>query len=183
MMKTKLMMSAIFILAFGFSGMAQKTLYDFKVKTIEGKDFDLSGLKGKKVLIVNVASKCGLTPQYEDLQKLYETYGGKDFAILGFPANNFMNQEPGTNEEIMEFCDSRYGVTFQMMDKISVKGNDIHPLYQWLTQKSQNGVLDADVSWNFQKFMVDENGSLVDFASPREKPFSDKIIAWIKGSN
>lgn len=162
--------------------MAQKTLYDFKVKTIEGKDFDLSSLKGKKVLIVNVASKCGLTPQYEELQKLYETYGGKNFVILGFPANNFMNQEPGSNQEIMEFCESKYGVTFQMMDKISVKGKDIHPLYEWLTQKSQNGVLDAEVSWNFQKFMVDENGRLIDFAPPREKPFSDKIVAWIKGS-
>lgn len=162
--------------------MAQKTLYDFNVKTIEGKAFDLNSLKGKKVLIVNVASKCGLTPQYEELQKLYYTYGGKNFEILGFPANNFMNQEPGTNEEIMEFCESRYGVTFQMMDKISVKGKDIHPLYQWLTQKSENGVLDAEVTWNFQKFMVDENGRVVDFAPPREKPFSDKILAWIKGN-
>jgi len=181
-MMTKFIMTTLFVLAIGFSSMAQKTLYDFKVKTIEGKDFDLTSLKGKKVLIVNVASKCGLTPQYEELQKLYDTYGGKNFAILGFPANNFMNQEPGTTEEIMEFCESRYGVTFQMMDKISVKGKDIHPLYHWLTQKSENEVLDAEVTWNFQKFMVDENGRVVDFAPPREKPFSDKILAWIKGN-
>lgn len=181
-MKAKLIMTSLLLMVIGYSSMAQKTLYDFKVKTIEGKDFDLSSLKGKKVLIVNVASKCGLTPQYEELQKLYETYGGKNFVILGFPANNFMNQEPGSNQEIMEFCESKYGVTFQMMDKISVKGKDIHPLYEWLTQKSQNGVLDAEVSWNFQKFMVDENGRLIDFAPPREKPFSDKIVAWIKGS-
>jgi glutathione peroxidase len=178
----KMIMSAILIFSLGFSAMAQKTLYDFKVKTIEGKDYDLSNLKGKKVLIVNVASKCGLTPQYEDLQKLYDTYRDKNFVILGFPANNFMNQEPGSNEEIMEFCDSKYGVTFQMMDKISVKGDDIHPLYKWLTQKSQNGVLDAEVSWNFQKFMIDEKGYLVDFAPPREKPLSEKIVAWITGS-
>jgi len=156
-----------------------KTLHDFKVKTISGEDFELSQLKGKKVLIVNTASRCGLTPQYEQLQELYEKYGGERFTILGFPANNFLNQEPGTNEEIAAFCKTNFGVTFPMMEKISVKGNDMHPLYQWLTQKSQNGVLDAEVSWNFQKFMVDENGHVVDYASPRKKPMSDKIVNWI----
>lgn len=156
-----------------------KTLHDFKVKAITGETYDLSQLKGKKVLIVNTASKCGLTPQYAQLQELYEKYGGDKFTIIGFPANNFMNQEPGTNEEIAEFCETNYGVTFPMMEKISVKGKDMHPLYQWLTQKSQNGVLDAEVSWNFQKFMVDENGHVVDYASPREKPLSDKIVNWI----
>jgi len=157
-----------------------KSFYDFKVKTIDGVNYDLSQLKGKKVLVVNTASKCGLTPQYADLQKLYETYGGDKFVIIGFPANNFMSQEPGSNSEIKSFCTANYGVTFPMMEKISVKGDDIHPLYKWLTTKSENGVLDAEVSWNFQKFMIDENGKLVNFATPREKPLSDKIVNWLK---
>jgi len=157
-----------------------KSFYDFTVKTIDGVNYDLSQLKGKKVLVVNTASKCGLTPQYADLQKLYETYGGDKFVIIGFPANNFMSQEPGSNSDIKSFCTANYGVTFQMMEKISVKGDDIHPLYKWLTTKSENGVLDAEVSWNFQKFMIDENGRLVNFATPREKPLSDKIVNWLK---
>jgi len=178
-MKTTLSFFSLMLLtAFAF-GQA-KSFYDFKVKTIDGVDYDLSQLKGKKVLVVNTASKCGLTPQYADLQKLYETYGGKDFIIIGFPANNFLGQEPGNNSEIKSFCSANYGVTFPMMEKISVKGKDIHPLYKWLTNKSENGVLDADVSWNFQKFMIDEKGKLVDYASPREKPLSDKIVNWIK---
>ena len=159
---------------------AQKSLHDFTVETLEGQSFDMSQLKGKKVLVVNTASKCGLTPQYEILQELYEEFGGENFVIIGFPANNFMNQEPGTNEEIAEFCEKNYGVTFPMMAKISVKGDDIHPLYKWLTNKDENGVLDAKVSWNFQKFMVDENGKLVDFVPPKNSPKSDKIINWIK---
>ena len=159
----------------------QKTLHNFKVKTLYGDDFDFASLKGKKVLIVNTASKCGLTPQYEDLQKLYEKYGGDKFEIIGFPANNFMNQEPGTHEEIATFCKINYGVTFPMMEKISVKGKDIHPLYAWLTQKSENGVLDAKVGWNFQKFMVDEEGRVVDYAKPNTKPFDEKIVNWIEG--
>jgi glutathione peroxidase len=158
----------------------EKSFYDFQVRTIDGQDFDLASLKGKKVLVVNTASKCGYTPQYEDLQKLYETYGGEDFTIIGFPANNFMKQEPGSNAEIKEFCTVNYGVTFQMMEKISVKGDDIHPLYKWLTTKEENGVMDAPVKWNFQKFMIDENGKLVDFAAPGDKPFSEKIVSWIK---
>ncbi len=158
-----------------------KTLYDFKVTTLEGAPFDLSTLKGKKVLVVNTASKCGLTPQYDTLQKLYDTYRDRNFVIVGFPANNFSNQEPGTNSEIKEFCTRNYGVTFPMMSKISVKGEDIDPLYKWLTSKSMNGVLDAPVTWNFQKFMIDEQGKLVGFVSPKEKPDSEKIISWIEG--
>jgi len=169
------------VLFTGVSFSQVKTLYDFKSKTIDGKDFDFTQLKGKKVLIVNTASKCGFTPQYEDLQKLYETYGGEKFTIIGFPANNFLNQEPGSNEEIVEFCKKNYGVTFQMMEKISVKGDDIDPIYNWLTKKSENGVIDAPVKWNFQKFMIDEKGQLVDFAGTKEKPMSDKIVNWIKG--
>jgi len=156
-----------------------KTLHDFTVKTIEGESYQLSQLKGKKVMVVNTASKCGLTPQYETLEKLYKQYGGEKFVIIGFPANNFLSQEPGTNEEIRTFCSKNYGVTFPMMEKISVKGNDIHPLYKWLTSKAENGVVDAEISWNFQKFLIDENGKVVDFLSPREKPDSEKVISWL----
>ncbi|MFO7844297.1 MAG: glutathione peroxidase [Bacteroidales bacterium] len=158
-----------------------KSFYDFKVQTIDGENFDLSTLKGKKVLVVNTASKCGFTPQYEDLQKLYEKYKSKDFVIIGFPANNFMNQEPGSNQEIMQFCSTNYGVTFPMMAKISVKGDDIHPLYQWLTDKDQNRVMDSNVKWNFQKYMIDEEGNLVDMASSRTNPLDEQIINWIEG--
>ncbi len=154
--------------------------YSFDVKDIDGNEFDLSQLKGKKVLVVNTASKCGHTPQYEDLQKLYEKYGGDDFTIIGFPANNFMNQEPGSNDQIKEFCTSEFGVSFQMMSKISVKGDDIHPLYEWLTKKEHNGHEDAKVKWNFQKFMIDQEGNWVGYAKPGTKPFDNKIIDWIE---
>ncbi len=157
-----------------------KSLYDFKVKTLYGEEYDLSQLKGKKVLIVNTASKCGFTPQYADLQKLYELYGGKDFTIIGFPSNDFMNQEPGTNEEIASFCKVNYGVTFPMMEKISVKGKEMHPLYQWLTNKSENGVLDAKISWNFNKFLIGENGQVVKHLGSKTNPLSDEIIDWVK---
>ncbi len=160
-----------------------KTFHDFKVYDIYGDPFDLSDLKGKKVLVVNTASKCGLTSQYEELQLLYEKYGGDNFTVIGFPANNFQNQEPGTNEEIMQFCKANFGVEFPMMSKISVRGEDIHPLYKWLTQKTENGKFDAEITWNFQKFMIDEQGRVVDFASPREAPLSDKIINWISSAN
>lgn len=157
------------------------SFYDFDVQTIEGETFDLSTLKGKKVLVVNTASKCGFTPQYEDLQKLYEKYKSKNFVIIGFPANNFMNQEPGSNQDIMQFCSENYGVTFPMMSKISVKGDDIHPLYKWLTEKEQNGVMDSKVKWNFQKYMIDEKGNLVDVAYSKTNPLDDQIISWIEG--
>lgn len=177
-MKTlTLIFGLILITTLAFS---QKSFYDFKVKDIDGKDFDLSSLKGKKVLVVNTASKCGLTPQYKQLQSLFETYGGEKFTIIGFPANNFMKQEPGTDEEIAEFCEKNYGVTFQMMSKISVKGDDIHPLYKWLTSKSENGVLDSEVGWNFQKYLIDEKGNLVDMVAPKVKPDDDKVLGWLK---
>jgi len=152
--------------------------YDFKVKTLEGEDFDLSSLKGKKVMVVNTASKCGFTPQYKDLEMLYEKYQG-ELVIIGFPANNFANQEPGTASEIREFCTLNYGVTFPMMEKISVRGNDIHPLYKWLTSKDKNGIMDSEVKWNFQKYLIDENGKLVDVLYSRDKPESEKVIAWL----
>ncbi len=178
-MKIKIFISIILLSSMALN--AQDTnFYSFTVKTIDGEEISLSQFKGKKVLVVNVASKCGHTPQYEDLQKLYEEYGGDDFTIIGFPANNFLRQEPGTNEEIKEFCTINYGVTFPMMAKISVKGKDIHPLYEWLTKEENNGVMDAKVSWNFQKFMIDENGDLVDMVSPKRKPYDEKIIAWLQ---
>ncbi|MDY0102284.1 MAG: glutathione peroxidase [Lentimicrobium sp.] len=168
------------LLILSTAGFAQQNFHSFKTKTIDGKEFDLASLKGKKVLVVNTASKCGLTPQYKELEALYQKYKDDNFVIIGFPANNFMGQEPGTNEEIAEFCELNYSVTFPMMSKISVKGKDQDLIYKWLTEKNENGKIDADVSWNFQKFMIDEEGNLVDYASPREKPMSDKIVNWIE---
>jgi glutathione peroxidase len=156
--------------------------YSYTVKTIDGEDFALSQLKGKKVMVVNVASKCGLTPQYEQLQALYEQYKDRNFIIIGFPANNFGAQEPGTNKEIKEFCTGNYGVTFPMMAKISVKGDDIAPLYQWLTSKAANGHEDAEVQWNFHKFLIDENGQWVKSVAPRTLPTDEEIVAWIEGT-
>lgn len=158
---------------------SQTTFYDFTVKDINGEDFPLAQLKGKKVLVVNTASKCGLTPQYEGLQELFDQYGGEDFVIIGFPANNFARQEPGSNDEIASFCKINYGVTFPMMSKISVKGNDQHPLYQWLTSKEENGLEDSKVSWNFQKYMINENGQLVGHFNPKTKPSDEDLVAWI----
>ncbi len=179
-MKKTILAACLLVMVLGAIAQ-QKTLYDFKASTLGGDPFDLKSLKGKKVLVVNTASKCGLTPQYATLQKLYDTYKDRNFVIIGFPANNFNSQEPGTNSEIKEFCTKNYGVTFPMMSKISVKGEDIDPLYKWLTSKALNGVVDAEVQWNFQKFMINEQGQLVDFASPRDKPDSEKIISWIEG--
>lgn len=157
-----------------------ENIYQFKVKTLTDEDFDFSSLKGKKVMVVNTASKCGLTPQYEELQALYSEYKDKDFVIIGFPANNFAQQEPGTNSEIAEFCKLNYGVTFPMMSKISVKGDDMHPIYKYLTQKSKNGLDDSEVSWNFQKYLIDENGYLTKVIPPRTLPTDKTIIDWIK---
>ena len=178
-MRTFIIITTLILMNIAISAQDKKTLYDFKATTLEGAPFDLSSLKGKKVLIVNTASKCGFTPQYEQLEAVYKKYGGDHFVIIGFPANNFMSQEPGTNSEIREFCTKNYGVTFPMMSKISVKGKDIDPLYKWLTTKEENGVMDAPVKWNFQKFMIDENGHLVDFCPPGDKPDNEKIINWI----
>lgn len=179
------MKKLLFILSFLISTttvvQAQRSFHDFKTKTLTGEVFDFSSLKGKKIMIVNTASKCGLTPQYKDLEVLYNKYKDKGFVVIGFPANNFMNQEPGTAEEIAEFCEVNYGVTFPMMQKLSVKGNDQDPIYTWLTKKNLNGKLDSEVKWNFQKYLIDENGKLVDVIPPIEKPDSEKIIHWIEG--
>ncbi len=163
-----------------YSNAQTQSLYDFKVTTIDGKEFDLSELKGKKVLVVNVASKCGLTPQYEGLQALYDKYGDDDFTIVAFPANNFGEQEPGTENEIKSFCTLNYGVKFPMMSKISVKGDDMAPIYHFLTEKSKNGVMDSEVQWNFQKYLIDENGKLVKVLHPRTDPMSQEITEWIE---
>ena len=159
--------------------MNDQTIYQFEVEDITGKVFPLSNLQGKKVMIVNTASKCGLTPQYKELEALYQQYKDKDFVIIGFPANNFLKQEPGTNEEIATFCQVNYGVSFPMMSKISVKGKDMHPLYQFLTQKSKNGVMDSKVSWNFQKYLIGKDGHLEKVIDPKTLPNDPEVIQWI----
>lgn len=160
--------------------MAQQNIYQFKVQDLYGNTFDFASLKGKKVMIVNTASKCGFTPQYEDLQKLYDTYKDKNFVIVGFPANNFKKQEPGTDKEIAAFCKENYGVTFPMMSKISVKGKDMHPVYQFLTEKSKNGLEDSKVAWNFQKYLLNEKGELVKVIQPKTLPSDKEIVSWIE---
>ncbi|MFP4041643.1 MAG: glutathione peroxidase [Bacteroidales bacterium] len=169
---------------FAMTGITQnlenKSFHDFTMKDIDGNDIELSQFAGKKLLVVNTASKCGFTSQYEGLQEIYEKYGSENFTVIGFPANNFKNQEPGSNEEIKQFCSKNYGVTFPMMEKISVKGEDQHPLYQWLTQRKYNGKMDSKVKWNFQKYLIDEEGQLVDVFFSRTKPNSQKIVNWIE---
>ena len=160
-----------------------KTIFQFTVKNIEGVDFDFSSLKGKKVMIVNTASKCGLTPQYKKLQALYDKYGNEEFVIVGFPANNFLRQEPGSDEEIAAFCESNYGVTFPMMSKISVKGKDMHPVYEFLTQEAKNGIVNSSVSWNFQKYLINSDGTLARVVSPRTQPDDPSVISWIESKS
>ncbi len=158
-----------------------QTIYDYKVMDIEGKPFNLSSLKGKKVMLVNTASKCGLTPQFEQLQQLYTQFKDSNFVIVGFPTNDFYQQDPGSNDEIQSFCVKNYGVTFPMMAKIKVKGDSIEPLYQFLTNKSKNGLEDNEVKWNFQKYLINEQGQLVRVVGPRVKPMDMSILEWIRG--
>lgn len=150
-------------------------IYDFEMPGLMGDTIRFSDFKGKKIMIVNTASKCGLTPQYAQLEEFNKKFSNK-IQVVGFPANNFMGQEPGNNEEIAQFCEINYGVTFPMGSKISVKGKDIHPLYQWLTQKEKNGRLDSDVQWNFQKFLIDENGELQAVFSPKMEVFNEEVL-------
>lgn len=175
-------MKSLFIISLTVLTMAftssTKNLHSFKAKTLEGKEFDFASLKGKKVLIVNTASECGYTPQYKDLQSLYVKYSSKNFVIIGFPCNDFGGQEPGTGAEIKSFCQKNYGVTFQMMEKVSIASS---PVYKWLTTKTENGVLDAVVKWNFNKFLIDEKGNLVKYLPSSVKPMDTEITNWIEG--
>lgn len=198
-LKTKIMKRVVlpFVMAFSFSVLiasglkgylssfsksmqvaSNTSFYDLKAKTIDGKDFSFTTLKGKRVLIVNVASECGFTPQYKKLQKLFDDYKDKNFVILAFPCNDFGGQEPGTATEIKSFCEKNYGVTFQLMEKVSIKGSNPHPVYQWLTKKELNGKSDASVRWNFHKFLIDENGNWVEDFGSMTDPLSDKIVAF-----
>ena len=154
------------------------SVYDFKLKTLDGQETSLAKYKGKKLLLVNVASKCGYTPQYKNLEALNKEYGNK-VVVIGFPANNFGGQEPGTAEDIKEFCAKNYGVTFPMMEKISVKGNDMHPLYKYLSNKDENGVNGEAPGWNFCKYLIDENGKVIKFFGSKVDPMSAEITSLL----
>ncbi len=158
------------------------SIYDFEMVNIQGDTLKLSEYIGKVMLIVNTASKCGFTYQYEGLEKLYETYKDSGFVILGFPANNFLKQEPGSNEEIATFCSINYGITFPMFSKISVRGKDMHPLYKYLTSKDTNPEFSGKISWNFNKFLISKGGKIINRFGSRDKPESDKIIKAIEGA-
>ncbi len=161
------------------STLMNQTIYQFSIEDINGDSFNFSNLKGKKIMIVNTASKCGLTYQYKALQELYNKYSIYDFVIIGFPSNDFLWQEPGSNEEIIEFCEENYGVTFPMMTKVKVKGLKKHPVYQFLTQKAKNNYKDSKVTWNFQKYLINRDGQVVKIISPKARPDSEEIISWI----
>ena len=171
-------MFSFLLFALSFFMQAPSTVYDFSLTGTDGKEINLNTFKGKKILFVNVASKCGYTPQYEGLQKLYEQ-NKENLVIIGLPCNQFMNQEPGTNEEIQTFCKKNYGVTFPITQKIYVKGDKIHPLYNWLTRKELNGVEDSKVKWNFQKYLIDEEGALIEVFGSKVKPLDEEIISAV----
>ncbi len=177
-----ILLFSAFVFNFNQKNNAEKmSFYDFKVTDINGRTFDFASLKGKRVLIVNTASECGYTPQYKQLEALYKKYGGEKFTIIGFPANDFGGQEPGTDKEIASFCEKNYGVTFLMMSKITVKGEKTSPVYKWLTSKEMNGVSDGSVKWNFHKFLVDENGKWTAEYSSKIDPMDEKITAFAAG--
>lgn len=155
------------------------SVYDFKFKTLQGEEINLNEFKGRKILLVNVASECGFTPQYKELQQLYDQYGGK-VVVIGFPANDFGGQEPGSNEEIATFCERNYGVTFPVAEKIAVTGANQHPLYKYLSSKTLNGVTDETPSWNFCKYLIDERGKVVQFFPSKISPLSSEVIAAIQ---
>jgi glutathione peroxidase len=159
-----------------------KTSHDFQCKSIDGASFDFSSLKGKKIMLVNTASECGYTPQYKDLQALYEQYKDKNFIIIGFPCNDFGGQEPGTLTEIKSFCSKNYGVTFPMMEKISVKGEKCSEIYKWLTLKAENGVEDSKVNWNFNKYLINEKGEYVKHLGSSVNPLDKEVTQWISSN-
>ena len=156
----------------------KKTIFDYKVESLDGKEINFADFKGKKVLVVNTASECGFTPQYADLEKLSKDYEGK-LVVIGFPANNFGGQEPGSNTEIGAFCEKNFGVTFPMAAKVSVKGEDTAPIFKYLTQKDLNGVKNTTIMWNFTKFLIDENGHLIDTFISTTKPTSESITKYL----
>ena len=158
--------------------LSASSIYDFKVAGLEGDSIDFSQYKGKKIMIVNTASKCGNTPQYAELEQLYKKYKDK-LVIVGFPANNFGGQEPGTNAEIKEFCSRNYGVSFPMAAKVSVKGDDIDPLFQYLVNEAKKLGVDEPIRWNFTKFLIDENGKLVTVFSSKTKPMSEDVLKYL----
>jgi len=181
MKKIKFLVVLVFAgLLLSLNNVEVKPIYKFKVKDIQGDMFDFESLRGKKIMIVNTASKCGLTPQYEQLEALYKKYKNENFMIIGFPANDFLSQEPGTNEEIASFCKLNYGVSFPMMSKVKVKGKEKCEIYKYLTKKDLNGLVDNDVKWNFQKYLINEKGFLVKVISPKVKPNDTEIIDWIE---
>ena len=177
-MKYILTIAAVAILS-AFTLPFSNSIHSFKVKSLDGKEIDFSSFKGKKILVVNTASKCGYTPQYEALQKVYDQYKDK-LVIIGFPCNQFGGQEPGTSEEIQSFCKKNYGVNFPLAEKIDVKGDNISPVYKWLCSKSENGVLDATITWNFNKFLLDENGKLLAYFPSKVTPDSEEILKYLK---
>ena len=181
--KTLITLLSIMTLTLNSQTSVDNSIHQFKVADIYGNIFDFSQLKGKKVMIVNTASKCGLTYQYEALQKLYSQYKDLNFVIVGFPSNDFLWQEPGSNDEIIDFCEQNYGVTFPMMSKITVKGTKKHPIYQFLTQKSKNNYKDSRVTWNFQKYLINQDGRIEKIISPRTRPDSEEIVSWITDVN
>lgn len=176
------MKTLLFILTLSFLSnlLGQTSIYDFSVKTIDNKPYNFKELNGKKMMIVNVTSKFSYTPQYEKLEALYQKYKDDHFIILGFPANIFFNQEPGMPEEIIAYCTCKYNVTFPIIEKISVKDKDIHPLYLCLSDKSLNFKINASTQWNFQKLLIDEQGQIALVIPPSESPMSERIIQWIE---
>jgi len=183
MKRTFITLLSIMTLTLNSQTSTDNSIHQFKVADIYGNIFDFSQLRGKKVMIVNTASKCGLTYQYEALQKLYSQYKDLNFVIIGFPSNDFLWQEPGSNDEIIDFCEQNYGVTFPMMSKITVKGTKKHPIYQFLTQKSKNNYRDSRVTWNFQKYLINKDGRIEKIISPRTRPDSEEIVSWITDVN
>lgn len=179
-MKKTISLCALIIITMAFS-LKPKSIHQFSTKTLDGKDFSFASLAGKKLLIVNTASECGFTPQYKELQELYDAFKDKNFVVIGFPCNDFGGQEPGTAAEIQTFCSKNYGVTFPMMEKVIIKGNKQSEIYTWLCNKSLNGKEDAEVKWNFSKFLINENGDYVKHLPSQVKPMDPEITSWIEG--
>lgn len=192
-MRTATLLLPLALLACGYAPLPQHgpeqtadhrntmSFHQFTVTDINGRPFDLSGLRGHKVLVVNTASECGYTPQYKQLEELYARYKDRGLVVVGFPSNDFGGQEPGTEKEIAAFCEKNYGVTFPMMSKVHTKGPDQASVYGWLTRKALNGVLDSEVKWNFQKYLIDEEGKLVAMYPSAQEPLSPAIIKWVEG--